>query len=150
MGSFLQQAEDILEIACKGEGIARYLIVCDSGGGFRILDGGDWNLPALGQEYGARAVFRVERGRGNIRVEGWNGVQRCLVQRERPPYITSRATADCGPAGIIPSGICSPASEPDWPEYPIETSSQSSETQRRLISRYSTVSSAPFRATRIF
>ena len=86
MGAFLQQAEDILDIAASGDSSWRNLaIVVDRQGGMRMLDPIGWSLPALCAEFGARAVYTVERRAQTVRVEGWGGGERCLIQRNLAP-----------------------------------------------------------------
>ena len=82
MRAFLQQAEDILDVAASGDTSLRdVVIVMDRQGGMRMLDPAGWSLPALSAEFGATAVYRVERRGEAVRVEGWDGYQRCLLQR---------------------------------------------------------------------
>lgn len=84
MRAFLQQAEDILDIAVAGDPSQRdVVIVIDRQGGMRMLDPAGWSLPALSAEFGATAVYKVERRANSVRVEGWDGSQRCLIQRNR-------------------------------------------------------------------
>src|ERR1035437_5391952 len=84
VGAFLQRAEDILEIASTGDnGSPDVVIVIDRQGGMRMLDPLGWSLAALSAEYGAAAVYRVERRGSAVRVEGWDGSERCLIQREK-------------------------------------------------------------------
>lgn len=84
--AFLQQADDILDIAVHGDGsLQDVAILIDRQGGMRMLDPSGWSLPALGAEYGAMAVYKVERRGASVRVEGWDGSQRCLVQRNSRP-----------------------------------------------------------------
>ena len=79
---FLQQADDILDIAASGDSsLEDVVIVMDRQGGMRMLDPTGWSLPALSAEYGATAVYKVEHRGATVRVEGWNGFERCLVQR---------------------------------------------------------------------
>jgi len=79
---FLQQAEDILDVAASGDSnLQDVAISMDRLGGMRMLDPAGWTLPALAAEYGATAVYKVERRGAAVRVEGWNGTERCLVQR---------------------------------------------------------------------
>jgi hypothetical protein len=79
---FLQQAEDILDVATSGDASSQdVVIVMDRQCGMRMLDPTGWSLPALAAEYGATAVYRVERRGTAVRVEGWNGSERCLLQR---------------------------------------------------------------------
>jgi len=80
--AFLQQAEDILDVAASGDNsIEDRAIVLDRQGGMRMLDPSGWSLPALSAEFGATAVYKVQRRGGTVRVEGWNGCERCLIQR---------------------------------------------------------------------
>lgn len=82
MRGFLQQAEDILDVAASGDAnLQDVVIVMDRQCGMRMLDPTGWSLPALAAEYGATAVYKVERRGAAVRVEGWNGTERCLVQR---------------------------------------------------------------------
>jgi len=83
VGAFLRQAEDILEIAAAGRDPAQTIILIDRQGGMRILDAAGWSLPALAAEFGAAAVYRVERRAGSVQVEGWDGAQRCLLESPR-------------------------------------------------------------------
>jgi hypothetical protein len=79
---FLQQAEDILDIAASADSSLQDIaIVIDRQGGMNMLDPSGWSLPALSAEYGAAAVYKVERRGGTVRVEGWDGFERCLIQR---------------------------------------------------------------------
>ena len=57
----------------------------------RMLDPYGWSLPALCAEFGAAAVYTVERRGRTVRVEGWGGGERCLLQR------------NLGPAGALTS-----------------------------------------------
>ena len=83
MNVFLRRAEEILDVAAAGQGDAGDLaIVIDRQGAMRMLDPVGWALPALCAEFGAQAAFRVERRGRTVRVEGWSGGERCLLQRE--------------------------------------------------------------------
>ena len=83
MSAFLQQAEDILDVAAAANdpGARDVAILLDRQGGLRMLDSAGWSLSGLSAEYGAAAVYKVERRGGAIRVEGWGHGQRCLIQR---------------------------------------------------------------------
>lgn len=81
MSEFFRRAEDILQIATTGNTAAGdTALVLDRQGGLRMLDPTGWSLPALAAEYGAAAVYRVIRRGNSVRVEGWNGSQRCLLE----------------------------------------------------------------------
>jgi hypothetical protein len=90
----LQRAEDILDIAivrdchadCHAQDVA---ILIDRQGGMRMLNPDGWSLAALSTEFGAVAVYKVERRGGTVRVEGWDGGQRCLIQRKTAPVRTA-------------------------------------------------------------
>lgn len=84
MSAFLRQAEDILDTAVQGDTDHDMVIVIDRLGGMRLLDPTGWSLPALSAEYGAAAVYRVERRGDATRVEGLAGSERCLLQRKNP------------------------------------------------------------------
>src|SRR5205807_2234432 len=150
----LRQAEDILEVACSGESAEPFSLLWTADGSLRLVAGGDWSLSAIRAEYGARAVFRVERRKGTVRVEGWDGTERCLLER-RPRELTStadhmmwRATGRSNPLATM-SGIASSKGNSSSPNSTL-TTSQSSDTHRWLTSRYSATSSEPLIATRIF
>lgn len=57
------------------------VILIDRQGGMRMLDPSGWSLPALSAEFGASAVYKVERRGTQVRLEGWDGSERCLLQR---------------------------------------------------------------------
>lgn len=84
MSLLLTNAGEILEIAasaCADHSAGPTAIVVDRQGGFRMMDPTGWSLPAMAAEYGAAAVYRIERRGGKVQVEGWDGSDRCLLQR---------------------------------------------------------------------
>jgi len=82
VSAFLRQAEEILDVASGGAGPGEMAIILNGAGSLRMMDPTGWTLPALSAEFGAAAVFRVERRGTTLRVEGFNGSERCLLQRE--------------------------------------------------------------------
>jgi len=60
-------------------------ILIDRQGGMRMLDPQGWSLPALCAEFGATAAYTVGRRGRTVRVEGWAGGERCLIQRNLNP-----------------------------------------------------------------
>lgn len=81
MSAFFHRAEEILRIAAShASDLGDTLVVLDRQGGFRMLEPTGWSLPALAVECGAEAVYKVERRGPWVRVEGWDGSQRCLLQ----------------------------------------------------------------------
>ena len=94
--AFLRQAEEILDIAVSSdENAGNLAILIDRQGGMRMLDPSGWSLPALCAAYGASAAYTVERRGRTVRVEGWGGGERCLIQRDCRP----RRAADLPGAG---------------------------------------------------
>lgn len=96
---FFRRAEEILEIARAGDGgLGDTVVVLDRQGGLRMMDSAGWALPALAAEFGAEAVYRVERRGARVRVEGWRGGERCLLQGEMAgaPARTLLGGVGCG------------------------------------------------------
>ena len=82
----LRHAEDILDVASEGDRSAQdILILVDHQGGMRIMNAAGWSESGVRAEFGAMAVYKVEQRSGAVRVEGWMGPQRCLIQRDREP-----------------------------------------------------------------
>ena len=91
--SFVWQAEEILDVAMAGDAAAGDLaILIDRQGGIRMLDPTGWSLPALSADFGAAAVYSVQRRGRTVRVEGWRGGERCLIQRNLGPRRVSDLT----------------------------------------------------------
>lgn len=78
--ALLRQVEDLFDIAVAGTGSSA-AIVLGRDGAFRMLDPAGWSLLALKEEFGASAVFKLERRAGRIRIEACDGYERCLVER---------------------------------------------------------------------
>lgn len=72
-----------MDIAAAGTGSGA-AIVLGRDGAFRMLDPAGWSLPALKEEFGAKAVFKLERRSGRIRIEASDGDNRCLLERSAP------------------------------------------------------------------
>jgi len=82
----LRKAEEILEVAVAGGNTPNDIaILIDRQGGMRMLDPTCWSLAGLAAEFGATAIYKVERRGGSVRVEGWDGADRCLLQRSASP-----------------------------------------------------------------
>jgi len=81
VSAFFYRAEEILQIATAGNStLGDTLVILDRQGGFHMLESAGWSLPAAAVEFGADAVYKVERRGSSVRVEGWNGTERCLLQ----------------------------------------------------------------------
>jgi hypothetical protein len=84
----VRKAEEILEIAIQGGNtVTNTAILIDRQGALRIMDPTGWSFAGLAAEYGAASIYKVERGGHGVRVEGWNGTDRCLLQRVLTPRI---------------------------------------------------------------
>jgi hypothetical protein len=102
--AFLRRAEEILEIAVGGDTDEGDLaILIDRHGGMRMLDSKGWSLPALCAEYGAAAAYIVQRRAHTVRVEGWGGGERCLIQRDLGPRRTLPAFQNFVAGGFLPA-----------------------------------------------
>jgi hypothetical protein len=47
-----------------------------------MIDPAGWSLAGIRAEFGATVIYRVERRSDGIRVEGFEGADRCMIQRE--------------------------------------------------------------------
>ena len=79
MSPFLARAEEILETAVVGH--QDVAIIIGRRGEVRIVDPAGWSLPAMRTEFGADAVYKVERLGDKVRVEGWDGYRGCRLER---------------------------------------------------------------------
>jgi len=103
--AFLRRAEEILDIAMAGDSdTADLAILIDRQGGMRMIDPKGWSLPALCAEFGAAAVYTVERRAGTVRVEGWGGGERCLIQRDLGPLRPLPAFQNFIPGSFLLAG----------------------------------------------
>jgi len=95
---FLSRAEEILETALIGcEDLA---VVIGRRGEIRMLDPAGWSLPGMRAEFGAEAVYKVERLNDKVRVEGWDGTRSCRLERSCPRH-PSRRVPD--PGNLLPA-----------------------------------------------
>ena len=163
VNGLLRQAEEILTVACTGEGPAEFALLRNAAGELRILEGSHWSAAGLRAEFGAGPLFQVKRRAEGVTVEAWERGGHCLLERRAararlpwmdearcaPGHMMRIACSRAGPSAETRSGGSSPDGSGD-PAAGSEmlTNSQSSETHRWLISRYSAMSSAPANATR--
>jgi hypothetical protein len=75
----LRHAEEILETALLGADEVG--IVVGRRGTLRMIDPTGWSLPAMRVEFGAAAVYKVERRGNTVRVEGWDGDRSCRLEK---------------------------------------------------------------------
>jgi hypothetical protein len=83
--SFLQNAQRILETAVLASNaeMQNCTICVSHAGTIHILtDNSGWSLPGLAAEYGASALYAVNKRGTTITVEGWSPQETCLLRRD--------------------------------------------------------------------
>jgi hypothetical protein len=96
---FFRRAEEILETAVSGpSSLSNVLMVLDRRGGLHIMESAGWSLPAVAAEFGADAVYSLEHRGSLVRVEGWSGSERCVLQ----------GRVNRRPSGIYPGAFFTP------------------------------------------
>ncbi|MBZ5632201.1 MAG: hypothetical protein LAO55_03655 [Acidobacteriia bacterium] len=84
---FAEQAQNLLDAAlaaldrgesCKEMTVMTVLIGPD--GGIQMCADSDWPLDSLMLDRGARTGYRVSSRRGSVRVEGREGLRRCVLE----------------------------------------------------------------------
>jgi len=56
-------------------------------GNIQMVADSDWPLDSLALHYGAQSAYRVSERTGSIRVEGRDGMHRCLLESVVPSRI---------------------------------------------------------------
>lgn len=109
MKALVKQAEEILDVAFAAREVAsaEFAILFTRDGGMRILEGAGWGPLGLLAEYGASSVFLVERRGAKVRVEGWSGTGKCVLERETP-RVCYATRSQVIPLAIAGSNECSP------------------------------------------
>jgi hypothetical protein len=86
-----EQAQDLLDAAtaaaARGECCTDMAILIGNDGSIRMCAESDWPLDSLAREHGARAAYRVTGRDGAVRVEGREGMRRCLLESRSPNAI---------------------------------------------------------------
>jgi hypothetical protein len=99
MSAFLEDAEKIFESAREVSGVddsqADLAIIINRQGGIQLVEAAGWHIGSLEASYGARTVYRVTRGGGNVRVEGKSGSDTCLLESRSQAKI-ARQLLGCG------------------------------------------------------
>jgi hypothetical protein len=76
---FAEQAESILQ-AAESAGEASEMTILIGQNGIRMIADSDWPLDSLLRHHGADTAYRVTERRGRVRVEGRQGLKRCLLE----------------------------------------------------------------------
>ena len=81
---FTEQAHSILDAAetaaRHGQACSDTTILIGLDGNIRILADCDWPLDSLQSHHGASTAYRVSRESDKVRVEGREGLRRCLFE----------------------------------------------------------------------
>ena len=64
----------------RGESCQEMTILIGREGGIQMCADSDWPLDSLMLERGARTGYRVSPRRGSVRVEGREGMRRCVLE----------------------------------------------------------------------
>lgn len=109
MSAFLEDAIGIFETALTGgddAGSASDMaVLVDSNGGLRIVDSHDWSLSGLESHYGARTIYRIDRGAGRVRVEARSGSQSCVLESAVPRRALLPGLSPTFPACVLPGHL---------------------------------------------
>lgn len=96
MSFLVDNARRLAEVAqTKGAGESAWTFMIGPEGGIEMVAGADEPLATLIVSRGAKAVWRVRREAGVIRVEGRMGGERCLIEQPAP--------AGSGQTGLLSS-----------------------------------------------
>jgi hypothetical protein len=81
---FAEQAQSLLDAALtaleRGESCQEMTVLINREGGIQMCADSDWPLDSLMLDRGARTGYRVSPRRGSVRVEGREGLRRCLLE----------------------------------------------------------------------
>ena len=86
-----EQACNILDAAVSasrnGQACSEMTILIGPGGHIRMVVDSDWPLDSLARHHGAQSAYRVSEESGRIRVEGRDGMRRCVLESAPPSRI---------------------------------------------------------------
>ena len=81
---FAEQAQNLLDAALtaleRGESCQEMTVLINREGGIQMCADSDWPLDSLMLDRGARTGYRVSPRRGSVRVEGREGLRRCVLE----------------------------------------------------------------------
>jgi hypothetical protein len=97
---FAEQAQSLMDAALaaldRGESCQEMTILIGRDGGIQMCADTDWPLDSLMLDRGARTGYRVSPRRGSVRVEGREGMRRCVLEGA-----TSRPVGGRKAAGVL-------------------------------------------------
>ena len=86
-----EQARNILDAAesasRSGQACTEMTILIGPEGHIRTVADSDWPLESLARHHGAQSAYRVSEETGRIRVEGRDGMRRCLLESSSPARV---------------------------------------------------------------
>jgi hypothetical protein len=81
---FAEQAQSLMDAALAalehGEICQEMTVLISRDGGIQMCSDSDWPLDSLMLDRGARTGYRVSPRRGSVRVEGRQGLRRCVLE----------------------------------------------------------------------
>jgi len=85
---FAEQAQSLMDAALaaleRGENCQEMTVLIGRDGGIQMCADSDWPLDSLMLDRGARTGYRVSPCRGSVRVEGREGLRRCVLEGSTP------------------------------------------------------------------
>ena len=85
---FAEQAQSLMDAALaaleRGESCQEMTVLIGRDGGIQMCADSDWPLDSLMLDRGARTGYRVSPRRGSVRVEGREGLRRCVLEAILP------------------------------------------------------------------
>jgi hypothetical protein len=84
---FAEHALNILESAEKAEFCSNMTILIGQEGSIHMIAECDWPLDSITCHHGAKTAYRVSENGGTVRVEGREGLRRCVVESAKPMQI---------------------------------------------------------------
>ncbi len=86
-----EQARNILDAAesasRSGQACTEMTILIGPEGHIHMVADSDWTLESLARHHGAQSAYRVSEETGRIRVEGRDGMRRCLLESSSPARV---------------------------------------------------------------
>jgi len=90
VNEFAEQAQNLLDAALaalnRGESCQEMTVLIARDGAIQMCTDSDWPLDSLMLDRGARTGYRVSPRRGSVRVEGREGLRRCVLEAALPSH----------------------------------------------------------------
>jgi hypothetical protein len=104
---FAEQAQSLLDAALtaleRGESCQEMTVLIGRDGGIQLCTDSDWPLDSLMLDRGSRTGYRVSPRRGWVRVEGREGLRRCVLEGDtQKPFCRSISVSNLATIRIEP------------------------------------------------